>query len=63
MKKIHSIVMQTSYLAGLICTACGVGVRVLWHFHRATTYDHHSWFLAATAFLLCSLASHRMSQI
>ncbi len=63
MKKIHNFVMQASYLIGLVCLLCGIAVRVLWHFHRAMTYVHHSWLLAAGVFFLCALASDRMCRI
>ncbi len=62
MKKILDLVMQASYIAGLLCTLGGVGVRVMWHFHRAMTYEHQSWFVAAGTFFLCSLASYVVSR-
>ncbi len=62
MKKIHELVMQVSYILGLICLACGIGVRVLWHFHRALTYVHQSWFTVAMAFFLCALAADRAAR-
>jgi len=63
MKKIHDFVMQASYILGLICLACAIGVRVLWHYHRALTYVHTSWFIAAGVFFLCALATDRISRM
>ena len=63
MKKIHDLVMQASYILGLICLACGFGARVLWHFHRALTYVPNSWFLAAGVLFLCALATDRISRM
>ncbi len=63
MKKIHDLVMQASYILGLICLACGIGVRVLWHFGRALTYVHQSWFIVAGVFFLCALATDRISRM
>lgn len=62
MKQIQNIIMQVSYVVGVVCLLGGIVVRVLWQFQLALTHSHSSWFIASGAFFLCALASYRLSR-
>ena len=63
MKNLQILIMRVSYIFGLLALLAAAVVRLAWFIHRGLGHNPQHWFVCAGALFLCSLASHRMSEL